>query len=280
MSDTLQKAQLVPIDPNTQQALTDKAIPVHFNPDTLKLSYTVTVKADTASKNSSDQSAQQSSNNSAKLALDLVFDTTDLFEDKQDDADVRKVVTNQIVSLFVAPPPPDDAGKGKPIPANPCLFLWGTFQFTGLVDSYNETLEFFSASGVPLRAAVSLSLTQNRYNIANIPQRVPGQAQSVPTGGNISQALSAAGMSPTDWRGTALTNGLETPRFSAAPSVDVGIAAGFSAGASASGGTGFAVGASGSLGTSIAGAFSANSGSATIATPGFGASASAGLSFG
>jgi len=53
----LQKAQLVPIDPSSQQALTDKAIPVHFNPETLKLSYTVTVKADTASKNSSDQSA-------------------------------------------------------------------------------------------------------------------------------------------------------------------------------------------------------------------------------
>ena len=56
----LQKAQLVPIDPSSQQALTDKAIPVHFNPETLKLSYTVTVKAYTASKNSSDQSGSYS----------------------------------------------------------------------------------------------------------------------------------------------------------------------------------------------------------------------------
>jgi hypothetical protein len=278
---TLQKAQLVPIDPNSQQALTDKAIPVHFNPETLKLSYTVTVKADTASKNSSDQSAQQSSNNSAKLAVDLIFDTTDLFEQQQDEADVRKVVTRKIVDTFVAPPPPTDgAASGKPIPANPCLFLWGTFQFTGLVDSYNETLEFFSASGVPLRAAVAISLTENRYNITNIPQRVPGQAQPVPPGGQIGSALSSAGMDPTDWRSTALANGMETPRFSASGSINVGIGAGFAASAGASGGTGFSVGASASLGTGIAGAFSASSGAAATTSAGFGASASAGFGFG
>jgi hypothetical protein len=278
---TLQKAQLVPIDPNSQQALTDKAIPVHFNPETLKLSYTVTVKADTASKNSSDQSAQQSSNNSAKLAVDLIFDTTDLFEQQQDEADVRKVVTRKIVDTFVAPPPPTDgAASGKPIPANPCLFLWGTFQFTGLVDSYNETLEFFSASGVPLRAAVAISLTENRYNITNIPQRVPGQAQPVPPGGQIGSALSSAGIDPTDWRSTALANGLETPRFAASGSINVGIGAGFSASANASGGTGFSVGSSASLGTGIAGAFSASSGATATASAGFGASASAGFGFG
>jgi hypothetical protein len=278
---TLQKAQLVPIDPNSQQALTDKAIPVHFNPETLKLSYTVTVKADTASKNSSDQSAQQSSNNSAKLAVDLIFDTTDLFEQQQDEADVRKVVTRKIVDTFVAPPPPTDgAASGKPIPANPCLFLWGTFQFTGLVDSYNETLEFFSANGVPLRAAVAISLTENRYNITNIPQRVPGQAQPVPPGGQIGSALSSAGIDPTDWRSTALANGLETPRFAASGSINVGIGAGFSASANASGGTGFSVGSSASLGTGIAGAFSASSGATATASAGFGASASAGFGFG
>jgi hypothetical protein len=277
--DALQKAQLVPIDVNSKQALTDKAITVHFNPETLKLSYTVTVKADTGSKNSSDSAAQQSSSSSAKLAVDLVFDTTDLFESQQDEADVRKVVTSKIIAQFVAPPP-DGAPNGKPIPANPCLFLWGTFQFTGLVDSYNETLEFFSASGVPLRAAVSLSMTENRYNITNIPQRVPGHAQTLPVGGNMGSALTAAGMDPKDWRGIALTNGLETPRFAAGASIDLGIGAGLSANASASGGTGFSAGASGSLGTGIAGAFNADSGASSATTAGFSGGVSFGLSFG
>jgi hypothetical protein len=280
---TLQKAQLIPLDPtgqNAAQARMDQAIAVHFNPDTLKLSYTVNLKADTGSKNSSDQAAQQSSGSGAKLAIDLVFDTTDLFEAQQDGADVRTQVTNKIVETFVVPPAPDGAAAGKPIPAHPCLFLWGTFQFTGMVDSYNETLEFFSASGVPLRAAVSLSLAENRYKIDNVPQRVPGASQSLALGAQIGLALTAAGMDPTDWRGTALANGMETPRFSASGSVNVGIGAGFAAGANASGGTGFSVGASGDLGTGIAGAFSASSAASSSDSAGFGISASAGASFG
>jgi hypothetical protein len=269
---TLQKAQLVPVDPTSKQAQMSKAITVHFNPESLKLSYTVTVKADTGSKNSSDQAAQQSSSSSAKLAVDLVFDTTDKFEDQQDDADVVKSVTSKIIAAFVAPPAPDGASKGKPIPANPCLFLWGTFQFVGLVDSFNQTLEFFSASGVPLRASVSLSLTENRYKVTNIPQRVPGTAQPLPPRSPIGPALSGAGMDPTDWRGTALANGLETPRFSAKTSLNVSDGAGFDASAAASGGAGFSVGASASLGTTIPGAFSggASASAGFIDSAGFG----------
>jgi Contractile injection system tube protein len=273
MADTLLKAQLVPIDRNTKEALVGQAIPVHFNPETLKLAYTINTKADTASKNSSDQAAQQVSNSTAKLAVDLVFDTTDLFEKDQDEADVRKKVTNKIVELFVAPPAPGAASDGQPIPANPCLFLWGTFQFVGVVDSYNETLEFFSASGVPLRAAVSLSLSENRYKVTvGRQERVPGKAQSLPQGGQLGLALSNAGMDPTDWRNTALANGMETPRFSARGSIDISIGASLGASASAAGGAGFSIGASADLGTGIAGAF-ANGGNA-------GAGFSAGASFG
>ncbi len=273
---TLQKAQLVPVNPTSKQAQMAKAITVHFNPESLKLSYTVTVKADTGSKNSSDQAAQQSSSSSAKLAVDLVFDTTDKFEDQQDDADVVKSVTSKIVEAFVAPPAPDGAPQGKPIPANPCLFLWGTFQFVGLVDSFNQTLEFFSASGVPLRASVSLSLTESRYKVTDIRHRVPGTAQPLPPNSPIGPALSGAGTDPTDWRGAALANGLETPRFSAGASIDVSSGAGFAASAAASGGAGFSVGASASLGTTIPGAFSGGAG----ASAGFSASAGFGASFG
>jgi hypothetical protein len=266
----LQKAQLVPIDPGSKRALMNQAITVHFNPETLKLSYTITVKADTGSKNSSQQAAQQSSSSSAKLAVDLVFDTTGLFEDQQDAADVRAQVTSKIVAAFVAPADPDSAPAGKPVPANPCLFLWGTYQFIGLVDSYSETLEFFSASGVPLRAAVSLSLTENRYKVSNIPQRVPGQAQPLPQGGQIGTALSAAGLDTADWRGAALANGMETPRFSAGGSIDVGLGAGVPASASASAGAGFSIGASATLGTAIPGAFPAAAVASGSVSLGFG----------
>jgi hypothetical protein len=272
---SLQKAQLIAIDPATKQALLDKdhCVTVHFNPESLKLSYSVTVKADTGSQNKSDQAAQQASTSSAKLAVDLVFDTTDIFEQQQDAADVVKSVTSKIVSLFVAPPAPDNAKGSKPIPANPCLFLWGTFHFTGLVESYNETLEFFSASGVPLRAAVSISLVENRFKLTNTPPRQAGKTQPLPAASHIGPALTAAGADPTDWRGTALANGLETPRFSALGAVNVDIGAGIAASA---GPSGFSVGASTNLGTTIPGAFSASS---VSSGGGFGASASVGTGF-
>ena len=125
------------------------------------------------------------------------------------------MITNKIVASFSSlrrrrPTQP----AANRIPANPCLFLWGTFQFVGLVESYNETLDFFSASGVPLRATVSMSLTESRYKVADIPQQRAWSRRSrfrrQPRSGRRS---SAAGMDPTDWRETALANGMETPRF-------------------------------------------------------------------
>src|SRR5262249_59504784 len=41
-------------------------------------------------------------------------------------------------------------------------FQWGSFHFDGIMDSMEESLEFFSSDGVPLRASVSLSLSQQR----------------------------------------------------------------------------------------------------------------------
>jgi Contractile injection system tube protein len=279
MPASLQKAQLVPLDKQQQPQLGD-AVPVHFNPETLKLTYTNNLNADTGSKNTSGQPSQQASNSSVTLAVDLIFDTTDQFEHLQGGADVRKLVTQKIVALFVTPPAPPDAANGNPIPANPCLFLWGTFQFLGLVESYNETLDFFSASGVPLRASVSMSLKESRYKIADVTQSVPSPSQPLPSGTQIGPALAAAGIDPADWRKTTLANGMETPRFSGSGGIDVGSGAGFSAVASAAGGAGFSVGGSADLGTGIAGAFSAGSGAVTIAASGFGGAAAGGASLG
>jgi hypothetical protein len=46
------------------------------------------------------------------------------------------------------------AGKGPP----PVRFAWGDFRFDGHVEALEETLDFFSPEGRPLRARLSLSL--------------------------------------------------------------------------------------------------------------------------
>jgi hypothetical protein len=282
MATPLQKAKLVSLDKQQKPLLAADGplapVEVHFNPETLKLTYTNSLNADTGSKNTSNQPGSQSSNSSVTFAVDLVFDTTHKLQTDPGNADVRKEVTKQIIERFVTPPAPDTKTSSKPIEANPCLFLWGSFQFVGLVESYNETLDFFSASGVPLRATVSLSLKESRYKVDDVTQSKPSPTETVPPETQIGPALSAAGIDPADWRKTALANGMETPRFAGSGGVDVGVGNSFSTVASAARGAGFSVGGSGDLGTGIAGAFSAGSGAVTTAAIGFGGATAVGAS--
>ena len=88
----------------------------------------------------------------AKLSLELLFDTTDT------GSDVR-AQTFQIAQLMQPRPGPRQEGEQRGVPAI-VLFEWGSFVFEGYIDSYKETLDFFAPEGVPLRATLSLSLTE------------------------------------------------------------------------------------------------------------------------
>lgn len=266
-----QRAVLLPVDPKSGKPDPSKQIEVHFNPENLKLTRENNLQADTKGGNEKSDSSQHVDTSGAKLTLDLLFDTTLDYEKKQKGADVRKI-TQQLVELYVTPPKPE--GDKKPAAARALMFVWGTFQFNGLVKSMSETLDFFSASGVPLRATVSLSLEENRYK-AKLDGWSPPPPRALATSGSapLSSVMSGAGGNPADWRGVALFNGLETPRFSASAmvmgsaSASFGISGGLSASAGAS--VGFSAGASASLGTTVPGAFGAS------ASAGFSASASA-----
>src|SRR5919199_2114671 len=119
-------------------------IPVHFNPASLQ--HTVTNQLSDPDDDKKDHQ-QYVKKSSAKLTMDLVFDTTDKGED------VRK--TTKKIEKLMEP----KEQKGKKVPPV-VLFEWGVFKFQGLVESYRETIDFFSGDGVPLRASVNLSLSQ------------------------------------------------------------------------------------------------------------------------
>lgn len=251
-----QRAVLLPVDPKSGQPDPSKQIEVHFNPETLKLTRQNNLQGDTKGGTEKSDPSQHVDASGAKLALDLLFDTTLDYERQQKGADVRKI-TQQLVDLYVNPPKPD--GSDKPAAARALMFVWGTFSFNGLVESMGETLEFFSASGVPLRATVNLSLVENRFK-AKLGNWSPPPARALPGGGGgaLASALPGAGGNPADWRGVAMFNGLETPRFAASGMVMGSAAASIGANVGASASAGFSAGASASLGTAIPGAFSAS----------------------
>ncbi len=122
----------------------DKPVEVHFNPASLQ--YTVANTQDPQRKNGNG--VQFVSQSTAKLTMDLVFDTT------LTGADVRET-TDKMAKLLR----PYQDGGGKVPPS--VEFGWGAYTFTGIVEQYKETLDFFSAGGVPLRSSVNVTLSSN-----------------------------------------------------------------------------------------------------------------------
>ncbi|MEZ4434318.1 MAG: hypothetical protein R3F65_18080 [bacterium] len=114
-----------------------ETVDVHFNP--VSLEYSI---SNTLDSGRGDKKKQFVSQTSGKLSMELVFDTTDRGADVRDD-------TVRIARMMR----PDD----KRTPAV-IAFEWGTYAFSGMVESYKEKLDFFSADGVPLRSTISLTL--------------------------------------------------------------------------------------------------------------------------
>lgn len=236
------------------QSGSQEHIPVQFNPVSLQLSITNTLEEKGKDKK------QYVSKSTAKLGMDLIFDTTHSGQDVRID-------TEKIANLMK----PDEQNNAPPV----VLFDWGTFKFKGMVDSYKETIDFFSPSGVPLRASVGLSLTQQEHvfdsnrDPAGAPPAEPVQAFT-PQGESVTD-VAARGGSPGASRALAAANGLESIRFpggavSVSASVSLsgpvafasggaGLSAGIGAGIGGgiSGGIGGGVGISGGIGAGIGG---------------------------
>jgi hypothetical protein len=272
-------------------------VDVHFNPASLQ--YQITNQLEQGSGGSKKQYVSQSS---GKLTMDLVFDTTGTGEDVRGH-------TGKLARMME----PQPEGRNRRVPAI-VEFVWGTYRFQGMVESYKETFDFFAPSGVPLRAGVNLTLSSQEKVFEETAAAAPpaGQEPVLTPGAAPSDVASAAG-NPRAAQAIAAANGEESLRFSASASLAVGGSvelrgpvafasggAGLSLGAGAgigigggagvgggagigvSGGAGIRVGVSGGAGVGVSGAagvgLGAGAGVSAGASIGFGASASAGVS--
>jgi Contractile injection system tube protein len=121
------KAQLVALDDQSRRPKPSTRVVVQFNPETLHISYAA---------------------GASTLRMQLWFDVSA----STINGDVRQLTSS--IARFVVP-----RSDGGTLPV--VRFTWGTFQFDGTLDSMDETLEFFSADGRPLRAILSLVLTSD-----------------------------------------------------------------------------------------------------------------------
>jgi Contractile injection system tube protein len=251
-------------------------VKVHFNPASLQ--YTVSNKE----QGQGAKKKQHVSETSAQLSMDLVFDTTDT------GGDVR-LDTGKIVKLLS----PDAKAKKAPRMVE---FSWGSYSFTGVIEQYKETLDFFSAGGVPLRASVSLTLSSKELTFADPKSKgasVDGvvtpdtvHVRKPPGGGAQNSPASIANVlgAPRAARAIAAANGAASLRFGVEGGLTVSAGAGVSASAGAGLGLGAGIGASASAtaglsadaGVSAGAAASVSGGVTLMPAAAFSAGASAG----
>ena len=152
-----------------------------------------------------------------KLALQLWFDITGEQPNGGEIDDVRKLT--QKVAFFITPK--KDAKDPKQFVPPAVRFLWGSFQFDGIMESLEESLEFFSSEGKPLRASLSFTLTQQKITKFAFRNTAPPGGGSDPIGtrpltaaaaGSTVQGLAASQGKTASWQGIAAANGVENPR--------------------------------------------------------------------
>ncbi len=215
---TITKALLQEIewDNNGKVKKEGTAFPVQFNPESLKVSFSNQVAGGNQAGGSAIQFAGKGT---TKLTFDLWFDVTDpnIDDTYKNITDVRRITKK--VADFMQTTQTGTGKKAKYVPPG-VRFLWGTFLFEGVMESINETLEFFSDQGKPLRASVSVSLTKQDVDVnfgkdqnASAGGKAPGtQSLTQAQQGDTAQGIAARNGNTEKWPDMARANNIENPR--------------------------------------------------------------------
>lgn len=209
----LAKAELIELEQDFKKEKSGgQKVKVQFNPETLK----VTFANQLVQPQGGDQAAGNTGRQfvgagTTKLALTLWFDVTAMIDDPVDD--VRRLTSKVI---YFMTPQKDKKDAKKLIPPG-VRFSWGSFLFDGMVEGLEESLEFFSPGGKPLRASVTLTLSQQKILVSEfkgdgkVPSTPGQQPLSAAKSGDTVQSVAAAGGKGGDWQSVAAANGIEDP---------------------------------------------------------------------
>ena len=243
----LEKAQLWEMEPDFKTEKSGgKRVTVQFNPETLKVSFANQIATPEGAGDQKGTPARQFVGaGTTKLTLQLWFDVSSPLseaatpEGETTVTDVRKLT--QEVAYFITP-----IEEGKKFVPPGVRFLWGSFQFEGIMDSLEESLEFFSSEGKPLRASMSVSMSQQKITKFTFRDTggSPGAGATPPAGtqpltqapaNSTLQGLAANQGKGDNWQGIAEANGIENPRMLqpgqlidmnvSAPSISLGVSA-------------------------------------------------------
>jgi hypothetical protein len=216
----LEKAELRELDSEFKTEINEDAwMVVQLNPESLKVSFANQIQQPSGSGDQRGTPARQFVGaGTTKLSMTLWFDVNAPLPAGQAAVDDVRKLTGKI-AYFITPKPAANGDKGQLVP--PAVrFVWGSFQFDGLMDSLEENIELFSPEGRPLRAGLGAALSQQKItqwtfrDAAAAPPGAPARgAGAVPLAqapaGSTVQGLTGGG---GDWQRVAAANGIENPR--------------------------------------------------------------------
>ncbi len=132
----------------------DHEVKVMFNPSEYNLIYSADVSApETSGEKKNKTEEKDPFFEKVKLedfTVKLIFDTYESHENITQGTDVR-ILTEEITRLIV---PRDGAVKKQP-PV--CLFLWGTFQYKGIITKIDQKFILFLPDGTPVRVELTVT---------------------------------------------------------------------------------------------------------------------------
>lgn len=255
----LQKAQLQEVSADASQTPIGAAVPVQFNPSSLRLKLS---NQSDGGRSRGRQRRQNNGQSSTVLSMDLIFDTAD---EGTPEAPVSVRTKTREVERFVLPK--QDGGETPPR----LQFQWDRLIIAGIVENLDIEFDHFAENGAPLRARVSLSIKEQepKYTYLQSGRGSKGAANASNPGGSsaarpgsgtnepqsaastseksaqalndetAAQFLARQGLDPAAWRGLGanLSGGL---------GLSAGADIGFSAGLGINAGVGVAAGVQGS----------------------------------
>lgn len=157
--------------------------------------------------------AQFISGEAESLTMDLFFDTFERLPEEGDDPgyetrDVRRF-TDQITGLLAV----DSDLHAPPT----CRFVWGTLDFTGVVEKVSQRFTMFLESGIPVRATLNVTFRAVK-GMTEQYRETPRQSadrtkqRTLRQGEHLWTIAAEEYEDPGMWRAIAEANGIDNPR--------------------------------------------------------------------
>jgi hypothetical protein len=189
----------------------DKRLPCLFNPDSITIGKANAWEG-TPMPGKGVPTMKFKGQTSATMSFDLMFDTT---ADGKPVTDYTDVLLGRMEVDKELPGTDETTNNARPPYVT---FHWGRLvSFPAVIDKASVTFEYFSASGVPLRAKVHLDLTQYEASTAFTKQNPtsgtphPHRVHRVQPGETLDRISARYYGDSTQWRLLAAANGIEDP---------------------------------------------------------------------